>query len=158
MGYMGQNADGTRGLFPANHVEEMTREDGLAWMNGDATKTESTQFSADAQAKVATKEEKKKKKKKDKKVKVIQNFTLNSLSAFDDLIDKGYCMEGKNGTQLEKSNGPFPQSGDPAYLSYTAYLWDGQKQIAAEIQSSDDDGQLFFIMDGQGEEKDDTII
>lgn len=131
-------------------------------MNGDVSKATPVQF-LEAQAK-AEKEEQEKKKKKNKKkdankkVRVIKDFCVNSTQAFDDLIDNGYCIEGKGGGDRPKLSGNVPKKGDPIRLSYVCYVWDSQQQIAAEISSSDDEGYMEFVLDGEGDQADPSII
>lgn len=87
---------------------------------------------------------------------MIPNWSLGSTQAFDDLIDKGYCVEGAGGTPFAKPTGQCPLPGDPVKLSFVVYIWDSQAQALAEILASEDpdEGPMEFVVD----EPDPSII
>ncbi len=165
----GQSVAGVRGLFPSNHVELMDAADAIAWMNGDASKAISPTYASAADAATSssssssdTKKEKKKKSEvnANRKQKVIPNFSLGSTNSFDDLLDKGYCIETPTGAPYVKSSAPCPGSGDPVKLSFTQYLWDCQTLSLADILSSNDpdEGPMEFVVDGEGEDADPSVV
>ena len=137
----GQNANGSRGLFPFNHVEMLPPPDVQAFLDGKP-------ITPPAPPQATTVERVKKDhipKTTDRPIKVVPGFTVSTLPAFDDMIDKGFAVENVVGGS---SSGPFPKLGDRVELQFKAHIWDCQLQAILEFLSSDDKGEgpLDFIV------------
>lgn len=137
----GQTADGARGLFPFNHVEVLSSSDVSAFMEGKA-------MSPLAEQELSPVEKVKKDhipKSAERPVKVVPNFTINTLPAFDDIIEKGYASENMSGT----GSGSRPKPGDRVQLEFKAHVWDSQALAILEFLSSDDKGEgpLEFVVE-----------
>jgi FK506-binding protein 1 len=136
----GQNASGTRGLFPFNHVELLAPPDVANFLDGKP-------LSPSAPPQASPVERVKKDhipKNTDRPVKIISNFTIATLPAFDDMIDKGVAVENMSGG----GSGPYPKPGDRVELHFRAHIWDNQTQAILEFLSSDDKGEgpLEFVV------------
>jgi len=137
----GQTVNGARGLFPFNHVEILPPPDVVAFIDGKA-------LSPFAPPQASPAERVKKDhipKTSDRQVKVVPGFTVSSVVAFDDMIDKGVAIENLSGG----NGGPHPQPGDRIELQFRAHIWDGQLQAILEFLSSDDKGEgpLEFVVE-----------
>ena len=111
----GQNAAGSRGLFPFNHVELLPPPDVQVFMEGKHLATSAPQPS--------TVERVRKDhipKTTDRPIKVIKGFAVATLQAFDDMIDKGFAVENLTGNTA----GPYPKPGDRVELQFKAHIWD----------------------------------
>jgi hypothetical protein len=128
----GQNANGSRGLFPFNHVELLPPPDAAAYMAGRPL--------APSVPEVGPVERVKKDhipKNTDRPVKVIKGFFINTLQAFDDMIDKGVAVENLSGG----GSGPHPKAGDRVAVQFRAHLWDCQAGAILEFLASEDKGE-----------------
>jgi len=137
----GQNSAGTRGLFPFNHVELLPPPDAHAFMEGKQLPPSMPEPS--------TVERVKKDhipKTSDRPIKVVKGFTIATLQAFDDMIDKGFAVENLTG-----GAGPCPKPGDRIEMQFKAHIWDCQAGALLEFLSSDDKGEgpLDFIVDDE---------
>ena len=135
----GQNSSGTRGLFPFNHVELLPPPDVQTYMEGKPLPVSAPEPS--------TVERVKKDhipKTNDRPVKLVKGFTVATLQAFDDMIDKGVAIENVSGGGAQ-----FPKPGDRVVVQFKAHIWDCQLSSLLEFLSSDDKGEgpLEFVVE-----------
>jgi FK506-binding protein 1 len=136
----GQKADGTRGLFPFNHVSLLSKEEAHLFQMGKA-------LPPPAQHEAAPADRLRKDhipKTAERPVKAVPNFVVTTTQAFDDMIDKGFALENVSGN----ANGGHPKMGDLVECSFKAYVWDSQLLSILEFLASEDKGEgpLHFVV------------
>ena len=136
----GQNSAGARGLFPFNHIELLPPPDVQAFLEGRPLPPSAPEPSTIERAKKDHIP-----KTNDRPIKLVKNFSITTLQAFDDMIDKGVAIEnlsGGNGHQ-------FPKAGDRVEIAFKAHLWDCQLLSLLEFLSSEDKGEgpLEFVVE-----------
>ncbi|KAH9259945.1 hypothetical protein BASA81_001705 [Batrachochytrium salamandrivorans] len=139
----GQLTDGSRGLFPFNHVEILSPALMQLFTSGKPLPALATPE--------PTPVERVRKdhipKTTERAIKKVPDFTLSTLQAFDEMIDKGYAVENIENNHKSGSGGK-PKVGDRVELLFKAHIWDAQLLAILEFMSSEDKGEgpLDFIV------------
>jgi len=132
----GQTADGSRGLFPYNHVELLGEVEAAAVVTGVQSVVPSPVVSKNRPGSGSGKPKIPDASTKPKALRIVQNYALGSLESFDQLLDDGFTMEVE-GKLAPQPSGATPENGDLVVVSYVAYLWDAQNQAIIEFAASD---------------------